>query len=195
MSPFAGLATILDLLLELYLWIVFAAILLSWIPLLPQNPNVQKIIRLLHGATEPVFAFFRKHVPLSRYTAPLDITPLFAIMAIYFLRIFVVQSLKNGNPVVNLIQALLYMLHFLLGLYLWIVLIAAIQAVMQCFFPRQPLAFMRIPLVDSLTTPLLDRLRKLFRSPLHAHFQGYTQALDLAPFLLLLLIYLLMQII
>ena len=195
MNPLVGLATILDLLLQIYLWLIFAAILLSWIPLSPQDPNAQKLIRLLHRATEPVFAFFRRHVPLSRYTAPFDITPLLAIMAIYFLRIFVVQSLKNGNPISNLIQAVFAMLHFVLGLYLWIVLIVVVLAIMRCFFPQHPMGLMRLPFIDSLTTPLLERLRTLFRSPLHARFQGYAQPLDLAPFLLLLLVYLLMQMI
>ena len=195
MNPLVGLANILDLLLEVYLWLVFATVLLSWIPLSPQNPNAQKIIRLLHAATEPVFAFFRRHIPLHRYTTPLDVSPLLAIMAIYFLRIFVVQTLKNGAPVSNLIQGIFYMLHFVLGLYLWIVLIAAILAALQCFFPQHHMSGMRIPLIDSLTSPLFERLRRLFRSPLHAHFQGYTQHLDLAPFLLLFLVYLLMRIV
>ncbi|PID59054.1 hypothetical protein CSB45_01205 [candidate division KSB3 bacterium] len=193
MNLLSGLAVILDLLLELYLWIVFAAVLLSWIPLAPQHPTARKINYFLRRVTDPLFSFFRKYVPLSRYTAPFDITPLFAIVAIYFVRIVVVQSLKNGNPVAHLMQALFYILHVLLGVYLWIVLIAAIQAAMQCFFPRQPLAHMRIPLIGRLTAPVLDRLRTLFRSALHIHFQGCPQALDLAPFLLLVLVYLLMR--
>ncbi|MCP4403945.1 MAG: YggT family protein [bacterium] len=195
MNPLVGLANILDILLGVYLWIVFVVVLLSWIPLSPQNLNAQKIVQFLHAATEPVFGFFRKHVRLNRYNAPFDLTPLFTIVTIYFLRIFVVQSLKNGNPVGNLIQGIFSMLHFVLGLYLWVALIAAVLALMHCFFPQHRMAGMRIPLIDSLTTPVLERFRKLFGSPLHAQVQGYSHPLDLAPLLLVFLVFLLVRVI
>ena len=88
-------AQLLYTVLNIYLWIVIVAVILSWIPIAPYHPMAQAVIRFLRNATNPVFDFLRRKLKLQRYTAPLDFTPLIVIFVIYFLQNFLVQTLKD----------------------------------------------------------------------------------------------------
>lgn len=81
-------AKISDLLLTLYMYIIIASALLSWVNPDPYNP----IVRFLHRATDPVIYRIREKMP---YMGGIDLSPLMVIMAIYFLRMFVVQSVME----------------------------------------------------------------------------------------------------
>lgn len=80
-------ATVLDLVLVVYLWLVIARAVLSWVNPDPYNP----IVRFLYRATDPVTHWVRRRVPLS--FGGLDFSPMLVILAIYFLRSFLVTSL------------------------------------------------------------------------------------------------------
>ena len=84
---FQALATVLGYLFEIYWWLIVVRALLSWVHPDPYNPIVQFIER----ATEPVLAPLRGFVPAHKIG--IDISPVIAILAIYFLKIFLVQSL------------------------------------------------------------------------------------------------------
>jgi len=191
MTPLTGLANLIDLALEVYIWIIFIAVMLSWIPITTTNPNTAKLVRFFTRATEPVFTFFRKALRLDRFSSPIDIAPLIVILAIYFFRMFVVQSMRNMNPLGNLLQALFYTVYFLLNIYFWIVVFVAVVAVAACFWPYHPIARMRIPLIDRLTSPVFESFRKILHSPLEIQLQNASMPLDAAPFVTLLAIYLL----
>ncbi|GAK53511.1 Yggt family protein [Candidatus Moduliflexus flocculans] len=191
MNPLIGLANLIDLALEVYIWIIFIAVILSWIPRSTMNPNTAKIARFFDRATEPVFTFFRKVCRLDRFSSPIDIAPLIVILAIYFFRMFVVQSMRNMNPLGNLLHALFYTVYFLLNIYFWIVAFAAVVVVAACFWPHHPIAQIRIPLLDRLTRPVFEFFRRVLHSPLEIHIQNAAMPLDAAPFLSLLAIYLL----
>ena len=83
-----GIATVLDYALTLYTWIVIARALISWVNPDPWNPIVQFLTR----ATEPVLAPIRRRVGWSM---GVDLSPLIAIVIIWFLQIAVVQSIKD----------------------------------------------------------------------------------------------------
>ena len=80
-------ATILDIGLSLYMWIIIGRAIVSWVNADPYNP----IVRFLHSATEPVLSQIRGRVPMS-YSG-IDFSPILVILAIVFLRAFVVQTL------------------------------------------------------------------------------------------------------
>jgi YggT family protein len=82
----AGVGQVLDVALSLYLWVVIARAVLSWVNPDPYNP----IVRFLHRATDPVLLWVRRRIP-SVYGG-MDFSPLLVLLAIYFLRRFVVQS-------------------------------------------------------------------------------------------------------
>lgn len=85
---FVAVAGVLNLVLTLYLWIVIARAILSWVNPDPRNP----IVRFLHNATEPVLYPVRRALP---YMGGVDLSPLVVIAGIYFLQIFLVGSLHD----------------------------------------------------------------------------------------------------
>ncbi|MFZ0051135.1 MAG: YggT family protein [Desulfobaccales bacterium] len=82
-----ALAQILNLGLTIYMWLIIARALLSWVNPDPYNP----IVRFLYNVTEPVLAWVRQRLPLV-YSG-LDLSPLLVLAVIYFLRIFLVASI------------------------------------------------------------------------------------------------------
>jgi YggT family protein len=84
----AFLADALNMLLTLYLWIVIAAAVLSWVSPDPRNP----IVRFLYSVTEPVLYQVRRRFPFV-HAGGLDFSPIVVILAIMFARTVVVRSL------------------------------------------------------------------------------------------------------
>jgi YggT family protein len=82
-----ALASILNLGLTIYLWLIIARALLSWVNPDPYNP----IVRFLYNVTEPVLGWVRRRVPLI--FGGLDLTPLLVLLAIIFLQRFLVATL------------------------------------------------------------------------------------------------------
>lgn len=90
MGNFLGaVARLLDLLLWAYIWLIIIRALLSWVNPDPWNPLVQFLTRV----TEPVLAPIRRRVPSWRIG--IDLSPLVAILAIYFVQWFLVDTLKD----------------------------------------------------------------------------------------------------
>ena len=81
-------AAALNLVLTLYMWIVIARALISWVNPDPRNP----IVRFLYNATEPVLYRVRRVVP---YMGGIDFSPLLVIIVIIFLQRFLVGSLDD----------------------------------------------------------------------------------------------------
>ena len=82
-----AIATVLKIVLNIFMWIVIARAILSWVSPDPYNP----IVRFINNITEPVFYPIRKRVPLN--FGGIDFSPLVVILAIIFLQQFVVNSL------------------------------------------------------------------------------------------------------
>jgi YggT family protein len=85
---FNAIAVALNVVLTLYLWIVIARAILSWVNPDPRNP----IVRFLYNATEPVLYRVRRAVP---DLGGIDFSPLLVILGIYFLQVFLVGSLQD----------------------------------------------------------------------------------------------------
>jgi len=85
----SALATVLDLLLNVYMWIIVARAIISWVSPNPYNP----IVSFLYMATEPVLRYARRIIPPIGGT--LDLSPILVLVAIVFLRQFLVQSLMQ----------------------------------------------------------------------------------------------------
>jgi YggT family protein len=84
-----AVAQVLHLVLQVYMWLVIARALLSWVNPDPYNP----IVRFLYNVTEPVLYRLRRYVPLV--FGGLDLSPLVVILGIYLLDLFLVQSLVD----------------------------------------------------------------------------------------------------
>ncbi len=83
-----ALAFVVDSVLTIYFWIVIISAILSWVRPDPYNP----IVRFIYSITEPVFYRIRKWIPFV-FIGGLDLSPIIVILAIEFLKIFLVQTL------------------------------------------------------------------------------------------------------
>jgi len=83
-----GLATVADYVLWLYMWVIIARALISWVNPDPRNP----IVQFLERATEPVLSPIRRRLG---WRLGVDVSPIIAILVIIFLQVAVVQSLKD----------------------------------------------------------------------------------------------------
>ncbi len=79
-------ASILDVFLRLYSWVIIIAALVSWVNPDPYNP----IVRFLYQVTEPVLRPIRRVIPPL---GGIDISPVIALLIIYFLQLWLVPSL------------------------------------------------------------------------------------------------------
>ncbi|MEF3169400.1 MAG: YggT family protein [Deltaproteobacteria bacterium] len=84
-----ALATVIDVVLTLYMWILVIRALISWVNPDPYNP----IVRFLSGITDPLLYRVRRILPLS--FGGIDLTPMILILAIIFLQSFLVPTLRQ----------------------------------------------------------------------------------------------------
>jgi len=82
-----ALAYILNVALTIYLWLIIARAILSWVNPDPFNP----IVQFLYKVTEPVLGWVRSRVPLV--FGGLDLSPLLVLLAVVFLQRFLVATL------------------------------------------------------------------------------------------------------
>jgi YggT family protein len=82
-----ALAQVLDIILNIYMWVIIIAALISWVNPDPYNP----IVRFLYRATEPVLRPIRRTIGTA--LGGIDVSPIIAILGIMFLRYFIVRSL------------------------------------------------------------------------------------------------------
>lgn len=86
---FNALAKIIDIVLSLYMWVIIARAVISWVNPDPYNP----VVRFLYNITEPVLSRVRRLIPIS--FGGIDFSPMIVILAIYFLRSFLVPTLAQ----------------------------------------------------------------------------------------------------
>ena len=84
-----AVATVLDYVLVIFMFVTIARAVLSWVSPDPYNP----IVRFIHNVTEPVLIQIRKRLPMMY--GGIDFSPIIVILIIIFLRIFVVNSLQG----------------------------------------------------------------------------------------------------
>jgi len=84
-----AIVKVIDIILNVYMWIIVARAVISWVSPNPYNP----IVNFLYQATEPVLRYARKIIPPIGGT--LDLSPILVLVAIVFLRQFLVQSLMH----------------------------------------------------------------------------------------------------
>lgn len=82
---FVALGTVLDIVLNIYMWVVIIAALISWVNPDPYNP----IVRFLYSVTEPVVRPIRRRIGTL---GGIDFSPLVVILAIVFIRSFIVRT-------------------------------------------------------------------------------------------------------
>ena len=84
-----ALAFVLNVFLNIYMWVIIARAVISWVSPDPYNP----IVRFLYLATEPVLYRIRRAFPL--HAGGIDFSPIIVFVVIIFLKSFLVQSLYD----------------------------------------------------------------------------------------------------
>jgi YggT family protein len=84
-----ALASVLDLVLWAYVWVLVARAVISWVNPDPYNPIVQALYKL----TEPVLYPVRRL--MGGYGLGIDFSPMIVILIIYFLQMFLIRTLHD----------------------------------------------------------------------------------------------------
>jgi YggT family protein len=82
-----AVAKIIHVVLSIYMWVIIARAILSWVNPDPYN----QIVQFLYRVTEPVLAQVRRWLPFGRMG--IDISPIIVILVIYFLDEFLIKSM------------------------------------------------------------------------------------------------------
>lgn len=83
-----AVAKIADIILTIYLYILIARAIISWVNPDPYNP----IVNFLYRSTEPILSRVRRFLPDM---GGLDLSPIIVLVAIYFLQSFLVRSIYD----------------------------------------------------------------------------------------------------
>ncbi len=89
-----AVACVLSWALDIYMWLIIARAILSWVNPDPYNP----IVRFLYNVTEPVLTYLRRRLPLVY--GGLDLSPLVVLAVILFLKVFLVQTLVDYSRLI-----------------------------------------------------------------------------------------------
>ncbi len=81
-----AVAYILEFSINIYMYIIIARAIISWVNPDPYNP----IVRFLHKSTDPILNRVRRFMP---DLGGLDISPIIVILIIIFLQKFVINSI------------------------------------------------------------------------------------------------------
>jgi len=167
---FPVLGQLLHILLTVYLWIVVIGALLSWVNPDPSNPFVV----FLRRATEPVFSWLRRRMPLV--LGGIDLTPIVVIAIIIFLDFAGVKTLvEQGNITANILIGLGQSIVILLNFYMWVVIIAAVITFVNPN-PFNPI----VRFLYAVTNPVFS----WFRRQLPLRFGGF----DFSPVVVIMII-------
>ncbi len=82
-------AAILGMIINLYIWVVIIAALISWVRPDPYNP----IVQILNRLTQPVYAKLRSIIPTT--IAGLDLSPLIVVIVLKFIDLSLIQLLMR----------------------------------------------------------------------------------------------------
>jgi YggT family protein len=91
------IADYVNALFLVYMILIFARILLSWIPRIPYNPVLSAVIEFIQQVTDPYLRIFRRIIPpLGGGGFALDLSPIIAIFVLIIARSIIVGALDPG---------------------------------------------------------------------------------------------------
>ena len=91
------LSKIVGMVLGLYQWILFAAVIISWIRPSPDNEVVRSIIVVIGRLTDPVFAWVRQKLPRSFFASGMDFTPMIVWFGLVVIDMVVTTILRDAG--------------------------------------------------------------------------------------------------
>jgi YggT family protein len=90
------IADYVDAVFLVYLILIFARILLSWIPRMPYNPTLRAVVTFIEETVDPFLNLFRRLLPpLWGGRFALDLSPIIAIFVLLIVRSVVVGLIEG----------------------------------------------------------------------------------------------------
>ena len=91
----ADVAGYVSALFLVYLILIFARILLSWIPRMPYNPILSSVVNFIHEVTDPYLNLFRRVLPpVGGGGFALDLSPMIATFVLIIVWQIVVGAIR-----------------------------------------------------------------------------------------------------
>jgi YggT family protein len=91
----ADIADYVSALFLVYLILIFARILLSWIPRMPYHPVLSGVVNFIHEVTDPYLNLFRRVLPpVGGGGFALDLSPMIATFVLIILWQVVVAAIR-----------------------------------------------------------------------------------------------------
>ena len=90
MAPIGYLLDLISLAIQIYIYIIIARALISWVSPDPYNP----IVRFLYRATEPVLRPVRERLPMSQMG--IDFSPMIVILGLILLMEWVIPWMHRA---------------------------------------------------------------------------------------------------
>ena len=75
-----------------YLILIFARIVLSFVPRMPYNPTLRAVVAFIHEVTDPYLNLFRRVIPPI---GPIDISPILAILVLGIAQGLIVGAIEG----------------------------------------------------------------------------------------------------
>jgi YggT family protein len=75
-----------------YLILIFARIVLSFVPRMPYNPTLRSVVGFIHEVTDPYLNLFRRVIPPI---GPIDISPILAILVLGIAQGLIVGAIEG----------------------------------------------------------------------------------------------------
>jgi YggT family protein len=89
------IADYVDTLFLVYIILIFARILLSWIPRMPYNRILSSVVNFIHEVTDPFLNLFRRILPpVGGGGFAFDLSPMIAVFVLLILRSVVVGLIQ-----------------------------------------------------------------------------------------------------
>ena len=90
------IADYVDAVFLVYLILIFARILLSWIPRIPYNPYLRAVVDFIHQVTDPYLNLFRRVLPpVGGRGFALDLSPILAVILLLIVQAVVVGLIRG----------------------------------------------------------------------------------------------------
>ncbi len=89
-----ALAVVIQYALIIYMWLIIARAVISWVNADPYNP----IVQFIYTATEPILGKVRSRLP---FMGGVDLSPIIVLMIIVFLQSFLVTTLHQIAGKIN----------------------------------------------------------------------------------------------
>ncbi len=79
-----------------YIVLILIRVLISWIPRMPYNPTLRKVLDFVTETTDPYLNLFRRIIPpLGRGGFGLDLSPMIGLIVLFILQAIVVNLISG----------------------------------------------------------------------------------------------------